>query len=149
MASGADFLTRTEALAKMVGDGGLVAFFGVDGGERTVPLEVGGWKTGPNAGVKIENWTTPGTGPHAAQHAFEANYEATLQDVAKTVLITGPQEAFERHLERVQGAFVERAPMGPSDQRGSYRNSTARIVKDNGVPVYERRGEHYGKEPSA
>jgi hypothetical protein len=139
-----DFLARTEALKKLVGDGDLSAIFGVDGGERTVPLEVGGWKTGPNAGVRMENFTTPGTGPHAAQQAFEANYEATLEDAAKTLLVTGPQEAFKRHLERVDAQFKKRAPM----VTGQYRDSTVRIVTDDGFPVYERRGAHYGEEPA-
>ena len=122
------FSARTEQLAEMVGKGNLVGLFAVDGGARTVPLEVGGWKTGPNAGVQIENWTTPGTGPHAAQHSFEATYERSLEDIAKTTLEAGPQGAMERHVERVQGEFEEKAPM----RDGSYRQSTARVVTDNG-----------------
>ena len=141
----ADFFTETERLAKKVGEGTLSSIFAVDGGERTVPLEVGYWKTGPNAGVQIRHWTTEGTGPHAAQNSLEQTYEIGLKDIAKTALIEGPAAGMERHVERVNGRFGEIAPK----ENGQYRESTARFVIDNGVPVHEEYGAFYGEDPGA
>lgn len=139
----ADFFARTDALAQMVGDGNLQGIFTVDGGARTVPLEVGGWKTGPNAGKTMQNFTTPGTGPHAVQNSLEATHEMSLQDMAKTTLVSGPREGMERHVERMQGEFERRAPR----VTGEYSQSTARFVIDDGQPVYERYGSRYGEDP--
>lgn len=139
----ADFFTRIGELEQMVGSGSLQGIFGVDGGARTVPLEVGGWKTGPNAGVQMHNFTSPGTGPHAAQNSFEATWEASLEDIAKTTLESGPQEAMERHVERVNESFKKLAPR----VTGEYAESTGRFVVDGGQPRYERRGTHYGHDP--
>jgi len=141
----ADFFAETEKLAKMVGDGNLEGIFAVDGGERTVPLEVGYWKSGPNAGVRMRDWTTEGTGPHAAQNSLEQTYEISLADIAKTTLATGPQEGMERHVERVNARFQEIAPK----DTGQYRESTRRVVLDNGTLVYDQQGASYGEEPSS
>src|SRR5215218_11167391 len=127
----------------MVGDGHLTGTFAVDGGARTVPLEVGYWKTGPNAGVHMQNFTTAGTGPHAAQNSLENTYHESLEDIAVTTLTEGPQEGMKRHVERVDREFKERAPR----VTGEYADSTARIVTDDGVPIHERYGTHYGEEP--
>lgn len=139
------FFARTKELEKMVGDGDLVGTFSVDGGARTTPLELGFWQSGPLEGVHIQNWTTGGTGPHAAQNSFEAVYEMSLEDIAKTTLESGPQDAMARHVENVNDEFQKRAPK----DTGQYRDSTGRVVTDRGVPIHERFGEHYGEEPSA
>lgn len=139
----ADFFSRTEELAHLVGDGNLSGIFAVDGGERTVPLEVGYWKSGPNAGVRMRDFTTPGTGPHAAQNSLEATYHTSLEDIAKTTLKTGPQGGMERHVEDMQREFEGRAPR----VTGQYSQSTGRFVLDNGIPVYERYGASYGEDP--
>jgi hypothetical protein len=134
-----DFLSKTNELAAMVGDGDLVGTFMVNGGERTVPLEVGYWKTGPLAGVRMEDFTTPGTGPHAVQNSLEATWANSLADIARTTLTEGPQEGMKRHVERMDAQFKR--------VTGDYANSTARVVTDNGVPVHEKFGAHFGKEP--
>jgi accessory colonization factor AcfC len=130
-------------LEALVGDGELVGTFLVDGGGRTVPLETGFWRNhaGRNGRVGIRAYNDGG--PHAAQNSLEASYEDSLRDVAETVLKTGPQGGMERHVERVDAGFKGRAPR----RTGSYRDSTGRVVTDDGVPVYERFGEHYGEEP--
>lgn len=137
------FEQGASELAALVGNGSLSGIFAVDGGARTIPLEVGGWKTGPNAGVKMRNFTTPDTGPHATQNSLEATHNLSLEDIAKTTLASGPQEGMERHVERMQGEFERRAPK----LTGEYRQSTARFVIDDGQPVYERYGSHYGDDP--
>jgi hypothetical protein len=139
------FFAKSKQLEKMVGKGNLTGIFAVDGGARTVPLEVGGWKTGPNAGRTMENWTTEGTGPHAAQHSFEAVWEQSLKDIADTTLKTGPQRAMESHVERVNNVFQQIAPK----DTGQYRESTARVVEDNGMPIYDQRGPSFEVEPSS
>ena len=141
----ADFFTRTQALADMVGDGHLVGTFAVDGGKRTKPLEVGYWTSGPLAGVRMQDFTTPGTGPHAAQHSFEAVYERSLEDIARTTLEEGPKAGMARHVERVNDGFKRRAPR----VTGQYSESTARIVTDDGVPVHQEYGASYGEDPGA
>lgn len=145
MASGVnDFLRKTKELEKLVGDGNLVGTFAVNGGARTIPLEVGYWKTGPLAGVHMEHFTTPGTGPHAVQNSLEATYRLSLEDIARTTLVQGPQEGMKRHVERMDAEFKKRAPR----VTGEYADSTARIVTDNGMPIHEQFGAHYGEEPS-
>lgn len=142
----ADFFARTEELAALVGEGDLEGIFGVDGGERTVPLEVGGWldfmgRYGPK---EMEHFTTPGTGPHAAQNALEETHGVSLEDIAASTLTEGPEPAMERHVERVDEEFKRRAPR----VTGEYADSTRRVVIDDGRPVYEREGEFYGREPN-
>ena len=139
----ADFLRQTEKLVKMVGDGNLTGIFAVDGGGRTIPLEVGYWKNhmGKNGYVPIRNYNDGG--PHAAQNSLEATYQASLEDIAKTTLLSGPQEAMKRHVESVNDEFQRRAPK----RSGQYRDSTARFVIDNGAPVHEQYGGSYGQEP--
>ncbi len=131
-------------LAQMVGDGSVVGTFAVDGGPRTIPLESGFWRTGPLAGVRMQDFTTPGTGPHAVQTSLESAYETSLQDIAKTTLVTGPQEGMKRHVENMDAEFKRRAPR----VTGEYADSTARFVTDNGQPIHERYGAHYGEEPN-
>lgn len=143
MASG-DFFTRTKELEKLVGGGLLVGTFAVNGGARTIPLEVGFWRSGPNARVRMEDFTTPGTGPHAVQKSLETTYRSSLEDIARTTLESGPQEGMKRHVERMDSEFKKRAPR----VTGEYADSTARIVTDNGVPIHEQFGAHYGEEPS-
>ncbi len=138
-----DFFKKTEQLAKMVGSGSLVGTFAVNGGGRTVPLEVGYWKNhmGRNGYVEIRNYTDGG--PHAVGGSLEATYVRSLEDIAKTTLETGPQEAMTRHVEGMKGEFQKRAPR----VTGSYHESTARIVTDNGQPIHEEFDAHYGEEP--
>ena len=138
----ADFFAETEKLAKQIGDGTLSGIFAVDGGARSVPLEVGYWRSGPNAGVRMKNFTTPGTGPNAVQNSLEATYERSLEDIAKTTLPRS-QEGMKRHTERMQEAFEMRAPR----VTGEYSQSTARFVVDDGVPIHEEFGSHYGEDP--
>ena len=139
----ADFLARTAALKEMVGDGHLVGTFMVAGGGRTVPLEVGYWRNhmGRNGYVEIQNYHDGG--PHAAQNSLEVTYDNTLKDIARTTLETGPQEAMIRGVEAVNDQFQVRAPR----RTGMYRDSTGRVVTDNGVPIHERYGPHYGQDP--
>lgn len=138
-----DFLRKTRQLAQMVGDGHLVGTFGVNGGARTIPLEVGFWKNhmGRNGYVPIRNYNDGG--PHAAQNSLEATYDGSLRDIAETTLKTGPQEAMRRHVENVNNQFQVRAPK----RTGSYRDSTGRVVSDNGQPIHIEFGAHYGVEP--
>jgi hypothetical protein len=138
-----DFLARTKELEKMVGDGDLVGTFAVNGGGRTVPLEVGYWKNhmGRNGYVPLRNYTDGG--PHAIQGSLEATYKTSLEDIAATTLEEGPQEAMTRHVEGMKGEFQKRAPR----VTGSYHESTARIVTDNGAPIHEQFDAHYGEEP--
>jgi len=140
----ADFFAQTEKLAKMVGDGILEGVFVVDGGGRTVPLEVGYWRNhmGRNGRVEIRNYHDGG--PHAAQKSLEETYQPSLADIAKTTLKTGPQEAMERHVERVNERFKVNAPK----RTGQYSESTRRVVLDDGMPVYDERGASYGEEPN-
>lgn len=139
----ANFLERTAELSRMVGDGHLVGTLMVKGGGRTVPLEVGYWLNhmGQNGYVEINDYHDGG--PHAAENSLEVTYEGTLVDIAATALKTGPQEAMVRHVEAVNRQFSVRAPR----RTGSYRDSTARFVTDNGAPIHERYGSHYGEEP--
>lgn len=139
----ADFFSRTEELKRIVGKGHLVGIFAVDGGPRSVPLEVGFWRSGPLAGVHIQNWTTPGTGANAVQNSLEASYQASLEDIAKTLLAEGPQEGMIRHTERMKREFMPRAPR----VTGEYADSSARFVTDDGQLIYERFDEHYGQAP--
>jgi hypothetical protein len=141
----ADFFARTEQLKKRVGSGSLAGIFAVDGGERTVPLETGFWLNymGRYGRKEIRNWTTEGTGPHAAQNSLEATYRSSLEDIAKTTLQAGPQGAMKRHVERVDEKFQTIAPL----DEGTYRQSTGRFVTDNGQLIHEKYGASYGQEP--
>lgn len=138
-----DFLSRTKELEKLVGDGSLVGTFAVNGGGRTIPLEVGYWRNhmGRNGFVPIRNYTDGG--PHAVQNSLEATYAGSLEDIAKGTLVQGPQEGMKRHVGRMRGEFQKRAPM----RTGSYRDSYAEVVTDNGMPIHEIFGAHYGEEP--
>lgn len=141
----ADFLARTSELAKMVGDGDLSGIFAVDGGERTVPLEVGGWQNfmGQYGPKRIENYHDGG--PHAAQNSLEATYRISLEDIAKTTLTEGPQAGIRRHVGRMREEFTQRAPK----RTGQYSQSTAGFVIDNRQPIHEEYGAHYGDDPGA
>lgn len=139
-----DFFARTEELAQMVGKGSLAGIFAVDGGARTESLEVGTWRTGPNAGVRIRNWSG-GDNPHAILKSFTETYELSLADIAKTTLESGPQEAMQRHVENVNKKFKDKAP----EVTGSYKDSTARIVEDNGIRIHEEYGGHWGQDPAS
>jgi accessory colonization factor AcfC len=138
-----DFFKKTRALEKMVGNGSLVGTFVVNGGGRTVPLEVGYWRNymGRNGYLEIRNYTDGG--PHAVQKSLTATYATSLEDIARTTLETGPQEAMIRHVEGMKGEFQKRAPR----VTGSYHESTARVVTDNGQPIHEEFDAHYGEEP--
>ena len=140
-----DFQQGAEELSDLIGDGDLVGHFSVAGGGRTVPLEVGYWRNhaGQNGRVEIRNYNDGQ--PHAAQNSLEATYKGSLEDIAKTTLKTGPRQGMERHVEAVDGEFQKRAPK----RTGSYRDSTGRVVTDDGQPIHERFGEHYGEEPRA
>jgi len=140
----ADFFTETEKLAKMVGNGNLEGIFAVDGGERTVPLEVGYWRNhmGRNGRVEIRNYHDGG--PHAAQNSLEETYEISLADIAKTTLKEGPAAGMERHVERVNERFKVNAPK----RTGQYSESTARFVVDDGTPLHVEYGASYGEEPN-
>jgi hypothetical protein len=144
MAREASFEQGASELAAMVGNGNLSGVFAVDGGGRTVPLEVGHWRNhmGRNDRVEIRNYHDGG--PRAVQNSLENTYTTSLEDIAKTTLVSGPQEGMERHVERMDKEFKVRAPK----RTGQYADSTARFVIDNGQPVYERYGTHYGDEPS-
>ena len=141
----ADFFKRTKELERKIGKGTLAGIFAVDGGPRTEPLEVGFWKSGPNAGVHMENFTTPGTGPHAVQNSLEATWERSLEDIAKTLLNEGPREGMKRHLGSMDREFKDRAPR----VTGEYADSTARFVTDDGVPIFIEYGNHYGEDSEA
>ena len=139
------FLARSEVLANMVGDGNLTGVFAVDGGARTVPLEVGYSQSGPLAGVRMKHFTTPGTGPHAAANALANTHAISLEDIAKTILEEGSQPGMERAVERIDTEFKRTAPR----VTGDYADSTARFVIDNGQLVSENYGTHYGEDPGA
>ena len=140
-----DFQVGTKELSELVGEGDLVGHFSVAGGGRTIPLEVGYWKNhmGRNGRVDIRSYNDGQ--PHAAQNSIEATYRGSLEDIAKTTLETGPQGGMGRHVEAVNDEFRRRAPK----RTGSYRDSTGRVVTDDGQPIHERFGEHYGEEPRA
>lgn len=140
-----DFFKETEKLSAMVGKGSLQGIFAVDGGARTVPLEVGFWQNhmGRNGRVEIRNWTDGG--PHAAQNSLEATYHVSLEDIAKTALQSGPQEGMKRAVERMNDEFQRRAPK----RTGQYRQSTARFVIDGGQPIHEEYGASYGQDPGS
>lgn len=141
----ADFFSQTEKLSKMIGEGHLSGVFAVDGGGRTVPLEVGYWRNhmGRNGHVEIKNYHDGG--PHAAQNSLEQTYKGSLADIAKTTLKEGPAAGMERHVERVNEQFKVKAPK----RTGQYSESTARFVIDNGQPTFERYGASYGEDPGA
>jgi len=139
-----DFFKETLELKRKVGKGHLTGTFAVDGGARSVPLELGFWRSGPNDGARMENWTTEGTGPHAAQKSLQDTHEISLEDIAKTLLAEGPQEGMKRHVERVDAKFKELAPR----VTGQYADSTARVVEDDGVPIHEEYGAYWEQDPS-
>jgi hypothetical protein len=97
---------------------------------------------GRNGHVDIRNYHDGG--PHAAQNSFEVTYDGTLKDIARTTLIEGPQDAMIRHVENVNDEFQVRAPK----RTGSYRDSTGRVVTDDGSPIHMSFGGHYGQEPT-
>lgn len=139
------FSRRIRELEHLVGDGHLTGTFLVNGGGRTIPLEVGYWRNhmGRNGRVVINNWSG-GENPHAIQNSFEESYEISLEDIAKTTLEHGPQEAMVRHVDRVDDLFKQKAP----EVTGSYKNSSAHVVTDGGIPIHEYYGQYYLQEPS-
>ena len=140
----ADFFTETEKLARKIGDGTLSGILAVDGGERSEPLEHGYWQNfmGRYGYKKIENYNQGG--PHATQRALQETYEGNLQDISKTLLVEGPEAGMKRSVGRMRDRFRENAPK----RTGQYSESSAGFVIDNGQPVHEEYGEHYGEEPS-
>lgn len=140
----ADFFARTKELEKLVGDGSLVGTFVVNGGGRTIPLEVGYWKEfmGNQGFKKIRNYNDGG--PHAVQKSLDETWAGSLEDIAKGTLVQGPQEGMRRHVGRMREEFQKKAPI----RTGSYRDSYAEVVTDNGMPIHEIFGAHYGEEPS-
>lgn len=140
-----DFLTKTEELAKLVGEGNLSGILAVDGGERSIPLEVGYWRNfmGTEGFKKIENYHEGG--PHATQKALEETYIESLEDISKTLLIEGPDAGMKRHVSRARDRFRQNAPK----RTGQYSESSAGFVVDNGVPIHEEYGESYGQDPHA
>ena len=138
------FSTNMRRLGQKIGTGTIKGEFHVDGGERTVPLEVGYWRNhmGRNGHVPIRNYNDGG--PHAAQRSLEVAYERSMRDIADGLFEEGTVPPMIRHVERVNAAFQTLAPR----RTGQYRESTLRIVRDKGRFAYHQRGASYGQEPT-
>jgi hypothetical protein len=89
------FAERTRELEARVGDGPVRVRVGFSPGRIAGPQHLGGWITGPLAGVRIKNYTTPGTGPRYLEDVLLENFERWYREVAMLVVERGGRDAME------------------------------------------------------
>lgn len=142
----ADFFSRTRELEDLVGEGTLHGELNVDGGGRTIPLEVGYWVNhmGRNGYVAIENYSG-GINPHAIAGSLQATYQTAFRRIAEETLEQGPDQGMVEGVRAMRREFQNRAPV----VTGSYRDSWREYVVDYGsaATLHLEDGAHYGQEP--
>jgi hypothetical protein len=130
------FAERTLALEEKVGRGELrgTVSFGPD--EIAVPQHEGTWASGPNAGIRIRNYSTPGTGPKYLEAPLLANHPAYLGQIAAVLLELGPQRPMGHAMDNLSDVAKARIPK----EFGDLMSSAASRVRDNGSLIHERLG---------
>lgn len=128
------FAEGTRKLQETVGDGDLVGKVEFPGPYAAAQHE-GGWVTGPLAGVRIERWTTPGTGPHFLSEPLMEHATEYMQRLAdRTLEPHGLREAMVKNVEDLADLSSRRAPR----LTGALQASPGTVVVDGGVIVHER-----------
>lgn len=129
-----DFAQRTRELEARVGHGkleGKVAFDQI----YAAPQEVGYWVTGPNAGIHIEHYTTPGTGAHYLGGPLLEGAPMAMRTLADGALEPdGLNRGMTHNVERLADDSSHRAPREVGDLSRSAHPS----VKSDGATVYDR-----------
>lgn len=106
----ATFDERMAELEQRVGGGRLVGRVSFAPAKIAVPQHRGTWFSGPNAGVMIRHWTTPGTGPGYLTDPLLENVERYLRDIAREFLTVGPRAPLERSMEDLLAHAERRIP---------------------------------------
>jgi hypothetical protein len=126
------FGKRTRILGERVGHGPLVGNVSYGPDEIAVPQHEGTWASGPNAGVPIRRWTTPGTGPKYLEGPLLEEHPTYLGEIAATTLRTGPQEGMVEAAGDLGDASQRRIPK----ETGELADSRQVVVTDNGAVIH-------------
>lgn len=104
------FAERTRELEERVGDGRIVGRVSFAPGRIAGPQHLGGWITGPLAGVRIKHWTTPGTGPGYLVDPLLENGERYFAEIAREVLMAGARAPMLRAVNDLLDKAQRRVP---------------------------------------
>lgn len=97
-------------LAEKVGEGRITGRVSFTPGKIAGPQHLGGWETGPLAGVRIEHYTTPGTGSGYLVDPLLENVENYFREIAREILTTGPRIPMERAMNDLRAEALRRVP---------------------------------------
>lgn len=104
------FAEGTRRLQEKVGEGKIVGRVSFSPDKIAVPQHRGTWASGPLAGVKIEHWTTPGTGPDYLSGPLLENGERYFATIARHVLDSGPRVGMEEAARELLADAQRRIP---------------------------------------
>jgi hypothetical protein len=104
------FAEGTRRLQEKVGDGKIIGRVSFSPDKIAVPQERGTWFSGPNAGVLIRNYTTPGTGAHYMENSLLENAERYFAEIARDVIEQGARAPMERVTHDLLGEAQRRIP---------------------------------------
>jgi hypothetical protein len=97
-------------LEELVGDGKVVGRVTFKPQKIAVPQHRGTWMTGPLAGVRIQHWTTPGTGPEFLSGPLLERGEGYIREVARELLTLGPIIPMQRAMDDLRAEALRRVP---------------------------------------
>lgn len=130
------FSEGLDELERRVGHGELTARVSFSPDTIAVPQSEGTWRTGPNAGVIIKNYTTPGTGPHYLDGPLLENHDRYFAQIAAELLDIGPQHGMIEAADDLLGEAQQRIPR----KTGALADSGRSEVSDDGVTIHAKGG---------
>lgn len=117
-------------LEEKIGDGKLVGRVTFSPDKIAVPQHEGTWRTGPLAGVRIEHWTTPGTGPDYLSGPLLENGERYFATIAKHVLDAGPHVGMQEAADELLADALARIPKRRGLAGGLASSGESRVLQE-------------------
>lgn len=126
------FDERMRELEGRVGSGRITGRVAFTPEKIAVPQERGTWFTGPNAGVQIRNYTTPGTGSGYLIDPLIERGEGYFRSIAREILTLGARVPMERAVNDLRAEALRRVPRKTTLEPGEafHREVSADVSED-------------------
>lgn len=124
-----DFDLKMRELEERIGDGTLTGRVSFSPQKIAVPQHRGYWVTGPNAGVHIRHYTTPGTGTEYLSGPLLENGERYFRDIGRELFTIGPRAAMQRSVDDLREKALRRVPRELSPAGEAFRHPVTAEVK--------------------
>lgn len=131
-----DFDRKMRELEEQIGDGRIVGRVSFTPQKIAVPQHRGFWASGPNAGVRIRNYTTPGTGTEYVTGPLLENGERYFHEIARELLAVGARLPLQRAVDDLRLRALERVPRKTSPAGSAFRHPVQAEVSEELAGVH-------------